>query len=190
MRSKGAIGLLILILLVGFAGCAGCQMRDGLIEKEEGVMQAWSEVQNQYQRRADLVPNLVQTVNRAVETEQQILSAVTNARSKVASMSISADDLNDPDRLRAYLDAQSTLKGALGRLIAVTEQYPELRSTQAFLGLQDQLEGSENRIAVARKRYNEAVASYNTATRTFPRNLIPGFRPKTPFEAGKTNQQN
>ncbi|MEM6335201.1 MAG: LemA family protein, partial [Bacteroidota bacterium] len=183
MRSKGFLGLLIVLLIVGFAGCAGCGTYNGLVSSQEGVSQAWADVESTYQRRADLIPNLVATVRGAAEFEQETLESVTNARARATSINIDAAGLDDPAQIQAYAEAQRELGGALGRLLAVAENYPQLQATQAFRDLQVQLEGTENRINVARSRYNDAVRAYNTQTRQFPGNLIPGFSPKTPFQA-------
>jgi LemA protein len=136
--------------------------------KEEAAKAAWSQVENQYQRRADLVPNLVATVQGYAKQEKDVLTAVTEARAKATSIHIDAKDLTDPAKIKQMQDAQSALSGALGRLLAISENYPDLKSNQNFLALQSQLEGTENRIAVARKDYIAAVQDYNTALKTFP----------------------
>lgn len=135
---------------------------------EEQAKARWADVQNNYQRRADLIPNLVATVEGFAEQERDVLTSVVEARAKATQITVSADDLGDPAKIEAFQEAQSQLGGALGRLIAVSENYPELRSNQNFLALQSQLEGTENRIAVARRDYIEAVRAYNTELRTFP----------------------
>ena|SRR5690606_3750526 len=186
MRSTGAIVVLVLVLLVGFAGCAGCGAYNTLVQKDEAVEEAWGNVETAYQRRADLIPNLVSTVQGAADFEQSTLTEVTEARARATSINVSADDLDDPEALERYLAAQQQLSGALGRLLAVAESYPELRATEAFRDLQVQLEGTENRINVARTRYNEVVRDYNTSVRSFPSNLFAGlfgFDTRTPFEA-------
>lgn len=186
MRSTGAILLLVVLLLVAFAGCAGCSTYNGLVAADEQVEQAWGNVESAYQRRADLVPNLVNTVKGAANFEQETLEAVTSARARATSINISADDLDDPEKIRQYQEAQAALGGALGRLLAVSENYPELRATDAFRDLQAQLEGTENRINTERNRYNEAVRDYNTQVRRFPANFvagITGFDRRTSFEA-------
>ncbi len=186
MRSKGAIGLLVIGLLVAFAGCAGCSTYNSLVSEEETVEEAWANVETTYQRRADLIPNLVNTVKGAADFEQETLESVTNARARATSITLTADDLSDPERVRQYQEAQAQLSGALGRLLAVAENYPQLRATEAFRDLQAQLEGTENRINVARTRYNEAVRAYNTSVRRFPAALFAGlfgFERRTPFEA-------
>ena len=135
---------------------------------EEQAKARWADVQNQYQRRADLIPNLVATVQGYAAQEKSVLTAVIEARAKATQIKIDASQLTDPDKLKAFQDAQNQLSGALGRLLAVTENYPDLKSNANFLALQSQLEGTENRIAVARRDYIDAVRAYNTALRTFP----------------------
>src|SRR6266851_661502 len=135
---------------------------------EEQAKARWADVQNQYQRRADLIPNLVATVQGYAAQEKNVLTAVVEARAKATQIKLDASDLTDPDKLKAFQDAQNQLTGVHGRLLAVTENYPDLKSNANFLALQSQLEGTENRIAVARKDYIEAVRVYNTALRTFP----------------------
>ncbi len=135
---------------------------------EESAKARWSDVQNQYQRRADLIPNLVATVQGYAKQEKDVLVAVTEARAKATSIHIDAGDLTDPAKVKALQDAQNALTGALSRLLAVTENYPDLKSNANFLALQSQLEGTENRIAVARRDYIAAVQAYNTELRTFP----------------------
>ena len=135
---------------------------------EEAAKARWAEVQNQYQRRTDLIPNLVATVQGYAKQEKDVLTAVVEARAKATSVKIDASTLTDPDKLKAFEAAQSQLSGALGRLLAVSENYPDLKSNQNFLALQSQLEGTENRIVVARKDYIGAVQVYNTELKTFP----------------------
>jgi LemA protein len=135
---------------------------------EEQAKARWSDVQNQYQRRSDLIPNLVATVQGYAAQEKNVLTAVVEARAKATQIKLDASDLTDPDKLKAFQDAQNQLTGVLGRLLAVTENYPDLKSNANFLALQSQLEGTENRIAVARRDYIDAVRAYNTALRTFP----------------------
>lgn len=186
MRSKGTLLVLVIVLLVAFAGCAGCGTYNSLVSQEEQVEQAWADVETTYQRRADLIPNLVNTVRGAADFEQETLESVTEARARATSINLTADDLNDPAQVRAFQEAQTELSGALGRLLAVAENYPQLRATEAFRDLQAQLEGTENRINVARTRYNEAVRGYNTSVRRFPANIFAGlfgFERRTPFEA-------
>lgn len=146
---------------------AGCGINN-IPQYDEQVKAAWSQVENQYQRRADLIPNLVETVKGYARQEQDTLTAVTEARSKATSIQISADDLDDPQKLQQFQQAQNQLTGALSRLMAVSERYPDLKSNQNFLALQSQLEGTENRISVARRDFIAAVERYNTEIRTFP----------------------
>lgn len=135
---------------------------------EEQAKARWSDVQNDYQRRADLIPNLVATVQGYANQEKDVLIAVTEARAKATGITLSVEDLSDPAKVQAFQQAQGQLSGALGRLLAISENYPDLKSNQNFLALQSQLEGTENRIAVARRDYIEAVRAYNTSLRTFP----------------------
>ena len=192
MRSKGSIALLIILLLVGFAGCAGCNTYNSLVTQDENVEAVWANVETQYQRRADLIPNLVSTVKGAAEFEQETLESVTNARANATSIKLTADDLTDPAKMAAFQQAQSQLTGALSRLLAVAENYPQLQATQGFRDLQAQLEGTENRITVARRDYNGAVQNYNTQVRRFPTNIFAGmfgFDRRTPFEADAGSDQ-
>ena len=135
---------------------------------EETAKAKWSDVQNQYQRRADLIPNLVATVQGYAKQEKEVLTAVTEARAKATSIKVDASTITDPEKFKQFTEAQRQLTGALGRLLAISENYPDLKSNQNFLALQSQLEGTENRIAVARKDYIEAVRDYNTTLKTFP----------------------
>ncbi|MFZ1682189.1 MAG: LemA family protein [Rhizobiaceae bacterium] len=142
---------------------------------EEGAKAAWSEVLNQYQRRADLIPNLVETVKGYAAQEKDVLTAVVEARAKATGVQIPAEALSDPEKFKAFQESQAALSGALGRLLAVAEAYPDLKSNQNFLALQAQLEGTENRIAVARRDYIEAVRAYNTSLKTLPSMLWAKF---------------
>ncbi|HWV54913.1 LemA family protein, partial [Pseudorhodoplanes sp.] len=135
---------------------------------EEQAKAKWSDVQNNYQRRADLIPNLVETVKGYAKQEREVLEAVINARARATQIQVNANTVTDPDTFRKFQEAQSQLSGALGRLIATVENYPDLKSNQNFLALQSQLEGTENRIAIARRDYIEAVRAYNTELRTWP----------------------
>lgn len=177
------IGALVVIVLAIFYGVGSY---NSLVEQDEQVVQAWANVETQYQRRADLIPNLVSTVRGAADFEQETLEAVTSARARATSINIDAADLNNPARMQEFMAAQESLGGALGRLLAVSENYPQLRATESFRDLQNQLEGTENRITVARRDYNGAVQTYNTRVRRFPTSIvagITGFDRKTPFEA-------
>jgi LemA protein len=160
---------------------------------EEQAKARWSDVQNQYQRRSDLIPNLVATVQGYAAQEKSVLTAVVEARAKATQIQVNASDLSDPDKLKAFQDAQNQLTGVLGRLLAVTENYPDLKSNANFLALQSQLEGTENRIAVARRDYIDAVRAYNTALRTFPtviwaKTAFSGEKPMAEFTASDTSQ--
>jgi LemA protein len=159
---------------------------------EEQAKGRWSDVQNQYQRRAELIPNLVETVKGFAKQESEVLTRVIEARAKATQVQINADQLTDPEAMRRFQEAQSQLSGALGRLIATSEAYPELKSNQNFLALQSQLEGTENRISVARRDYIQAVQTYNTETRTFPGRLwamIYGAKPMATFSTTEDNQR-
>ena len=161
--------------------------------KQEAAKAAWAEVQNQYQRRADLVPNLVATVQGYAKQEKDVLTAVTEARAKATSIHLDANDLTDPAKVKQMQDAQNALSGALGRLLAISENYPDLKSNQNFLTLQSQLEGTENRIAVARRDYVAAVQDFNTSLRTFPtliwaQTVFRSTQPMVPFTANAEAQ--
>ena len=161
--------------------------------KQEAAKAAWAEVQNQYQRRADLVPNLVATVQGYAKQEKDVLTAVTEARAKATSIHLDANDLTDPAKVKQMQDAQNALSGALGRLLAISENYPDLKSNQNFLALQSQLEGTENRIAVARRDYVAAVQDFNTSLRTFPtllwaQTVFRSTQPMVPFTANAEAQ--
>ena len=160
---------------------------NGFVNKVEGVNAAWSNVETQYQRRSDLIPNLVNTVKGYAAHESQTLGEVTEARAKATSINLSAGELT-PERLAQFQQAQADVRSALGRLIAVAESYPDLKANQNFIELQSQLEGTENRIAVARKDFNDAARKYNVAVRRFPSNLVAalfGFDQKPYFEAAE-----
>ena len=165
LRKLGIVLAAVLSLALGGCGYNELQRQD------EGIKAAWSEVVNQYQRRADLVPNLVNTVKGYAQQEQTVLTEVTNARSNVGSIKVTPELINDPAAFQKYIQAQNQLQGALSRLIAVAENYPQLKSDALFRDLQSQLEGTENRIAVARNRYIKSVQEFNTTVRQFPTNL-------------------
>ena len=159
---------------------------------EEQAKARWADVQNQYQRRADLIPNLVATVQGYAKQEKDVLTSVVEARAKATQVKVDASQLTDPDKLKQFQDAQNQLSGALGRLLAVTENYPDLKSNANFLALQSQLEGTENRIAVARRDYIEAVRAYNTTIRTVPgvlwAKVVFGSKPMAEFSASEGAQ--
>lgn len=171
---------------------AGCGL-NSVPTAEEEAKGRWADVQNEYQRRADLIPNLVSTVKGFGAQEERVLTEVTNARARATGVNLSADDLNDPAKVKAFADAQGALSQSLGRLLVVTENYPELRSNANFLALQSQLEGTENRISIARRDYNGAVQAYNTRIRTFPdaigAKIFHGAKPMPTFEATTPNAQ-
>jgi LemA protein len=192
MRSKGAITLVVLALVLGVVGCGATSSYNSLVQSDEQVQQAWANVQATYQRRADLIPNLVETVKGAADFEQETLTAVTEARAKATSIQVTPEDLENPQQLQQYQQAQSALGKSLGRLLAVSENYPQLQATQSFSDLQAQLEGTENRITVARRDYNNAVRQYNTQVRSFPTVLfasLMGFDQKASFEAEQGAEQ-
>ena len=157
----------------------------GMVERDQNVKTKWAQVQSQYQRRSDLIPNLVNTVKGAAKQEQSTLTAVIEARAKATSVQLNADQLT-PENIKRFQEAQSQLSAGLGRLLAVSEKYPELKTNANFQELQAQIEGTENRIAVSRDNFNGSVQDYNTFTRRFPNNLFSGmfgFQPKGYFEA-------
>lgn len=164
---------------------------NSMVEKEEAVNTAWSNVENQYQRRADLIPNLVNTVKGYTTHEQETLESVVNARSKATQITLNAENMT-PEKLKEYQAIQGEVGSALSRLLAVTENYPELKANQNFQELQAQLEGTENRISVERRNFNQATQDYNTYIRKFPNNLFAnmfGFEKKPYFEAEAGNEK-
>lgn len=182
MNIKTIVGLGVVALLVFY----GISVNNSLVQKQETVNQAWAQVENQYQRRADLIPNLVNTVKGAASFEQETLTEVIEARSQATSVQLTAEDLDDPQKMQQFQQAQQQLSGALSRLLVTVEKYPELKANQNFLDLQVQLEGTANRIATERQRFNEAVQRYNVSIRQFPGSIfagILGFDEKAYFEA-------
>ncbi|HOA38996.1 MAG TPA: LemA family protein [Flavihumibacter sp.] len=184
MNSKNLLLIVIAgaILLLGGCGCSGY---NNMVKLDENVKNKWANVQSDYQRRADLIPNLVNTVKGAANFEQETLTKVMEARAKATSVTIDPSNIT-PEKLAEYQQAQAGVTGALGRLMAVVENYPDLKANQNFRDLQAQLEGTENRIKVSRNDFNEAVQSYNTSVRTFPNNLFAkmfGFQVKNGFAA-------
>jgi LemA protein len=176
--------LAIVLMALGLSGCG----YNTIPTLEEQAKARWADVQNQYQRRADLIPNLVATVQGYAKQEKDVLTSVVEARAKATSVHVDASQLTDPEKVKQFQDAQNQLSGALGRLLAVTEAYPDLKSNQNFLALQSQLEGTENRIAVARRDYIEAVREYNLSLRTFPtviwaKTIFAGNKPMAEFTA-------
>lgn len=174
------VGIVILAVLI-YLGAY-----NGLVTRQEAVNSAWSQVQNDYQRRADLIPNLVNTVKGVANFEKSTLTAVVEARAKVGSIQVNPDTINNPDALRKFEAAQGELSQALSHLMVVVEKYPEIKATANFSELQSQLEGTENRITVARRDFNLSVQDYNTAIRRMPTNIVAnmgGFKEKAYFQA-------
>ncbi len=183
MKNKIWIAIAAAILIFGF----GYSSYNSFVKLDETVNSAWANVETQYQRRSDLIPNLVNTVKGYAAHEKQTLDEVTKARTRATSINLSAAELT-PEALARFQQAQSGVGSALGRLLAVSESYPDLKANQNFLELQAQLEGTENRIAVARKDFNEVVQTYNASVRRFPQNLVAklcGFAQKPYFEAAE-----
>lgn len=186
-------GLLTAIVIVAVALVLFVWVKDtynGLVASDEGVKAAWSQVENVYQRRSDLIPNLVATVKGYAQHESGTLEAVVSARSKAVSVTVSPEDLSE-ESIAKYQQAQGELSTAIGRLLGIVENYPDLKANDNFLQLQAQLEGSENRIAVERKKYNDTARAYNTKVRSFPANIIASlfhFRTKGYFEADQGAQ--
>jgi LemA protein len=184
MKTKNLSLIVILGALLLFGGCA-CNGYNGLVGQDENVKKAWNNVQSEYQRRTDLIPNLVNTVKGAANFEQETLTRLMEARAKATSVNINADDLT-PEKLAEFQQAQAQVSSGIGRLLAVVENYPDLKANQNFRDLQAQLEGTENRIKVARNDFNSAVQEYNVKVRSFPMNLLAGmfgFKAKDGFKA-------
>jgi LemA protein len=188
IRSRISSILTVACLCAVLAGCG----YNTIPSLEEQAKARWSDVQNQYQRRSDLIPNLVATVQGYAKQEKDVLTSVVEARARATQIKVDASQLTDPDKLKQFQDAQAQLTGALGRLLAVSENYPDLKSNANFLALQSQLEGTENRIAVARRDYIDAVRAYNTEIRTFPGLLwartVFGSKPMADFAASENAQ--
>ena len=173
------VGIIVVLVMWAIGGY------NGMVKMDEQVQNKWANVETQYQRRADLIPNLVSTVKGYAKHEQQTLEDVVKARSEATQLKVDAENLT-PEKLAAFQKAQSGVSSALGRLLAVAENYPDLKANQNFLELQSQLEGTENRITVARKDFNDAAKSYNQSIRQFPKNILAGifgFEKKSYFEA-------
>ena len=177
--SKTLVGCLVVGAIVVVAavviGAWVMGQYNGLVRDREGVNEAWAQVQNVYQRRMDLIPNLVETVKGVANFEKETYTQVAEARAQAGQVRLSADVLNDPQAFQRLEAAQGQLSSALSRLLAVAENYPQLRANESFLNLQSQLEGTENRIAVERRKFNEVARGYNTRLRTFPTNMIAGM---------------
>jgi len=181
MKPRAPLALALLVLPLA-AGCG----YNSLVSADEAVKAAWAQVENVYQRRADLVPNLVNTVKGSAQHEEKVLTEVTAARASATQVKLSVDDLSNPEKVKQFEDAQAKLSSSLGRLVATAEAYPDLKANAAFRDLMTQLEGTENRISVERRRYNEAVRDYNVKVRSFPTLIaarIWGFHAKEPFKA-------
>ena len=188
MKAKSIIILAMLAILVTYV----TSVNNGFVTAEESVESAWAQVENQYQRRADLIPNLVNTVQGAANFEQETLQSVIEARSRATSITLQANDLNDPAKIQQFQAAQEQLSGALSRLLVSVERYPELKANANFRDLQAQLEGTENRITTERKRFNDTARQYNIEIRKFPGSLIAsilGFNRKAYFEANEGAEQ-
>jgi LemA protein len=170
-RNIVLISIVAFILLLGGCGCSGY---NGLVQKDQNVKSKWANVESDYQRRADLIPNLVNTVKGAANFEQETITAVIEARSKATQTTVNANDLS-PEKIAEFQKAQGQLSGAIGRLLVSVERYPELKATEAFRDLQAQLEGTENRIKVSRNDFNDAVQDYNTSVKKFPMVLFSGL---------------
>ena len=184
MKSRNLILIVVLAVILILGGC-GCGGYNKMVDLDVAVQTKWANVQSEYQRRTDLIPNLVSTVKGAANFEQETLTKVIEARAKATSMNVSPENLT-PENMQRFQQAQGQLSGALSRLLVVAEQYPQLQATQNFRDLQVQLEGTENRIKVARNDFNTSVQEYNSVVRRFPNNLFSGmfgFRPKPPFQA-------
>ena len=184
---KGTIALIVVVVLILLGGCSAGRAYNKMVTMEEGINKSWANVETQYQRRADLIPNLVNTVKGYATHEQETLDQVIEARSRPTQATLNAEDIT-PDRLQQYQQAQGEVSQALGRLMMIAENYPDLKANQNFMELQAQLEGTENRISVARKDFNDASMAYNSYIRKFPANIIAGifgFDTKSYFEAAE-----
>ncbi len=182
----GLVVVAVIVLAALIVGGWFVSVNNELVAKDQAVQETWAQVQNVYQRRADLIPNLVETVKGFAAQERTVLEEVTRARASASSIQLTPELLNDPAAMRRFQEAQSQLGSALSRLLVTVERYPELKSNQNFLALQSQLEGTENRIAVERRRFNEAVREYNTLVRRLPSSFVAslrGFRERPFFEA-------
>lgn len=185
---KSTIIILVVVVIAAVWAVTGY---NGLVKADEAVSNAWSNVENQYQRRADLIPNLVNTVKGYAAHEKETLDAVISARTRATQVTVDAGNLT-PEKLQEYQEAQGEIGTALGRLLAITEAYPDLKANKNFLELQAQLEGTENRISVERRNFNDVAKSYNTSIRTFPKNILAGmfgFEKRPYFEAQEGSEK-
>ena len=191
MRNRRNLWIIVLVVIVGMLVISGIRGYNGMVTKNEKVDEQWSNVENSYQRRADLIPNLVNTVKGYADFESKTLTAVIEARSKATSIQIDPKNLT-AENIKQFQDAQAGLGSALSRLMVVVEQYPNLKANQNFLDLQSQLEGTENRIATERRKFNEMAREYNTYIKMFPKNIVAGmfgFGKKPYFEATEGAQK-
>jgi len=189
---KKFLPLLIVLVLAFFAFQWGTGIYNNMVRKQEGVNSSWSQVENAYQRRLDLIPNLVETVKGVANFEKETYTAVAEARSKAGQVTLGPETINDPAAFERFQQTQGELSGALSRLLVAVERYPELKANQNFLELQSQLEGTENRIAVARKDFNDTAQDFNAYIRTFPNSVVAGFgkfTPKPYFKAAEGAQE-
>lgn len=190
MKGTRNLTVLIILGLVLILGVWGCSGYNGLVTADQNVKKVWSNVETNYQRRTDLYSSVVKTVEASANFEKSTLQAVVEARAKATQVKV---DINDPQTLKAYLDAQNNLQSSFGRLIATFEQYPDLKTTKAFQDFQTQIEGTENRINVARQDYNKSVEGYNLNVKRFPRSILAsifGFKEKGYYEADKGTEKN
>lgn len=188
---RGYVVLIVIVLIIVFLGGCSVGSYNKMVNKEEGVSNAWANVETQYQRRSDLIPNLVNTVKGYAQHEQETLEGVVAARSKATQVTLDSNDLT-PEKLQQYQEAQGEVSRALGRLLAISENYPDLKANQNFQELQVQLEGTENRISTERRKFNEVSKDYNTYIRRFPNNIfagIFGFEKKAYFEAAEGTEK-
>ena len=183
MKSRNSIVLIIILGILLIAGCGGCNAYNSLVKTDQGVKKAWSNVETNYQRRTDLYNSVIKTIEGSANFEKSTLREVLEARSKATSVNV---NLDDPKSLQAYQQAQASLQTSMGRLLAVVENYPDLKTTKAFQDFQAQIEGTENRINVARRDFNAEVERYNLLVKTFPQNIFAGifrFKEKPYYEA-------
>jgi LemA protein len=191
MRNKRNLWIIVLVVIVGLLAISAVRNYNGMVTKSEGVDAQWSNVETSYQRRADLIPNLVSTVKGYADFESKTLTAVIEARSKATSIQVDPKNLTE-ENMKKFQEAQAGLSGALSRLMVVSEQYPNLKANQNFLDLQAQLEGTENRISTERRKFNELARLYNTFIKVFPKNIFAGlfgFEKKPYFEAAEGAQK-
>ena len=188
----GKILAIVVVVVLIFFAITGVSGYNRVVKLDQGVSQSWSQVENQYQRRSDLIPNLVETVKGAANFEQETLTRVIEARAAATQIKVTPEMLNDPQALQKFEQVQGELSSALSRLLVTVEQYPELKANANYMALQEQLEGSENRIAVERRRFNEVAQDYNVAVKRFPMNFVAGmfgFAPKAYFQSQPGSEQ-